>query len=374
MKRMHRVMKRVAPLIPEGVKEAIRDRVPMKAYDFERQRESAPVAEETRYDAPGSRYRFGIVEDAYRDHQYYISACREMGLSYEVVNLLGNDWIERFRAGAFDAVLVWPSSATLMAKQVYDYRLRILEHDLGTLVYPTWQECWLTEHKPRLRDWMDAHGVPHPATWVFHEPGEALDFAASAVLPVVAKTATGAGASGVSILRRRSDLVRFIRLAFGPGIRAKRFDAYDRQRGFVYLQEYLPDAEEWRMVRIGESFFGYRKERGPNGLHSASHKWSWIDPGIALLDLLETVTDAGGFTSMNVDVFRPPDGRLLVNELQTVFGCTTPAIYMKVDGVEGRYLRRKGAWSFDPGDFWRNHMCNLRLDYLLKVLDARRKR
>lgn len=373
MKTVHKVMKTVAPLLPGGLKEAIRSKVPMREYDYARQREAAPDADVTEMTVPGCRYRFAIVADLYQDHQYFVAACRDLGLSFKLVDLLADDWIARFRDGGFDAVLVWPSSVTTVVKATYDYRLRILEHDLGLLVYPTWEECWLTEHKPRLRDWMDAHRIPHPRTWVFHDVERARQFAREAELPIVCKTATGAGASGVAVIRTRKQLQTTIEQAFGPGLRAKRYDALDRQRGFVYLQEYFPDVDEWRMVRIGDSFFGYRKEKGADGLHSASHKWSWIDPGAELLDLLKRVTDAGGFTSMNVDIFKTPDGRLRVNELQTVFGCTTPAIYMKVNDVEGRYLHKNGAWVFDPGDFWSNHMCNLRLDYLLTVL-ARRSR
>ncbi len=372
MKTVHKVMRTLAPLLPTSLKETIRGVVPMKAYDYARQREVVLDQGPPQMTVPGSRYRFGIVDDLYQDHQYFMAACRDRGVSYEVVDLLADDWVDRFRNGTFDAVLVWPSSVTTVIKQTYDYRLRILEQDLGVCLYPTWQECWLTEHKPRLRDWMDAHGVPHPRTWVFHDEAQALDFARGASLPIICKTATGAGASGVSVIRHRRALERIVRESFGPGLRPKRYDAHDRQRGFVYLQEYLPDVDEWRMVRIGDSFFGYRKEKGADGLHSASHKWSWVDPGKELLDLLKQVTDIGGFTSMNVDVFLTKDGRLLVNELQTVFGCTTPAIYMKVKDVEGRYHWQDGAWCFEPGNYWHNHMCNLRIDHLVRTLDARR--
>ena len=374
MKVIHKLMRTLAPVLPEGFKETIRGVVPMKAYDYARQCEAAPDAGPVQMNAPGSRYRFAIVHDLYQDHQYFVAACRDLGLSYEVLDLLADDWVERYRTGRFDAVLVWPSSVTTVIKQVYDYRLRILEHDLGLRLYPTWQECWLTEHKPRLRDWMDAHDVPHPRTWVFHDEMEALTFARGATFPIVCKTATGAGASGVSIIRTRRALERVIRVAFGPGLRPRRYDAYDRQRGFIYLQEYLPHVDEWRMVRIGDSFFGYRKEKGADGLHSASHKWSWIDPGKDLLDLLKQVTDIGGFTSMDVDIFLTQDGRMLINELQTVFGCTTPAIYMKVNDIEGRYVHEDGTWKFEAGVYWANHMCNLRLEHLIRGLDARRGR
>jgi hypothetical protein len=368
MNKAHKLMKMFAPFLPAGVKESIRSHVSLRGYDFALQKEENPFAGMNEATFPGSQYRVGIVEDVNQDHQYYVAACRDLSLSYVVIDLLADNWVERFRDSQVDAVLVWPCSVSTVIKGVYDYRLRILEHDLGLVLYPTWQECWLTEHKPRLRDWLDAHQFPHPRTWVFHDRFEALDFARQAPLPIVSKTATGAGASGVTIIRERSVLIRIIKQAFGVGLRPRRYDPHDRQRGFVYLQEYFPDADEWRMVRIGDSYFGYRKEKGPDGLHSASHKWSWLDPGEELLDLLKQVTDAGAITSMDVDIFRTPDGRLFINEMQTVFGCTTPAIYMKVNGVEGRYLRDGKRWRFEAGNFWANHMCNLRIEYLLEKL------
>lgn len=369
---IYRVIRTTAPLFPGWFKEFVRSRRSFKAYDFAVLKADNPYRDMDEATFPNSRYRVGIIADDNQDHQHYVAACQNLALSYKVVDLLADDWVERFRQEHFDAVFVWPSCVTTVIKQVYDYRLRILEHDLCIRLYPTWQECWLTEHKPRLRDWLDAHRFSHPQTWVYYDQEQALEFARTATLPIVAKTATGAGASGVMIIRDRVRLNKIIKLAFSIGLRPKRYEAFDRQRGFVYLQEYLPDVEEWRMVRIGDSYFGYRKEKGPDGLHSASHKWSWLDPGKELLDLLKRVTDAGNLTSMDVDVFRTPDGRLLINELQTVFGCTTPVIYMKVNDVEGRYLVDRGAWKFEAGTrFWQNHMCDLRVEYVLEQLDRR---
>jgi glutathione synthase/RimK-type ligase-like ATP-grasp enzyme len=372
MNAFYRIIRSTAPYLPRWIKELVRSLVSAKDYDFAVQRASNPYCGMDEATYPGSRFRVGIVADINQDHQHYVAACRNLLLSYKVIDLLTDDWVSRFREERFDAVLVWPCCVTTVIKQVYDYRLRILEHDLGVLLYPTWQECWLTEHKPRLRDWLDAHGFAHPKTWVYHDRSQALAFAETVPLPIVSKTATGAGASGVTIVRDRDLLIRVIKQAFGAGLRPKRYEARDRQRGFVYLQEYLPDVHEWRMVRIGDSYFGYRKEKGADGLHSASHKWSWLDPGAELLNLLKAVTDAGGSTSMDVDVFLTPDGRLLINELQTVFGCTTPVIYMKVNDVEGRYLVEDGAWKFEAGTrFWQNHMCDLRVEYVLELLERR---
>jgi glutathione synthase/RimK-type ligase-like ATP-grasp enzyme len=368
MDTVYHFIKKGAPFIPEKLRLAIRGHINLTDYDIAQRKAANPYLNMLEQTYPESPFLFGIIEDVAQYHKYYIAACREMKLSYKVINILDNKWISNFRNSRCDAFLVWPTNCSTVYKQLFDYRLRILESEMGKTIFPTWQECWLTEHKPRLRDWMDAHGIPHPPTWVFYDRRNAISFAKDSPLPLIAKTATGASASGVQIVHSRTELMHVVRNAFGKGLCPRGYDPSDRQRGFIFLQEYLPKVDEWRMVRIGDSFFGYRKERGPTGLHSASHTWSWLDPSNELLDLIKNLTDTGGFTSMDVDIFLTKEGHLLVNECQTVFGCSTPAIQMKVNEIEGRYLWTDTGWCFEPGSFCANHMCNLRLEYLLRVL------
>jgi len=373
MKLQHQILQRLSPVVPAALRRALRTGFSFKEFDHARCRAANPYYGKPDESFPTSRFLFGIIEEITQYHKYYIAACRDLKVSYRLLSLMADDWLPKFRNSGCDAFLAWPSSDDTAFKSVFDYRLQILEYDLGRRLFPTWRECWLTEHKPRLRDWMDAYGIPHPKTWVFYSREAALAFAADADLPIVFKTATGGSASGIRIVRSRSELKQAIREAFGRGLCPYGYDPHDRQRGFAFLQEYLPDVQEWRMVRIGDSFFGYRKEKGPSGLHSASHTWSWLDPGPDLLNLLKRVTDSGDFTSMDVDVFRTTDGRLLVNECQTVFGCSTPAIQMKVSDVEGRYVWTKQGWRFERGEFCQNHMCNLRVKYLISVLEHDRR-
>ena len=352
----------------------MREYISMAEIDQSRREKGNPyfgVSEET---FPESPVRLGIfVDHTGQMHKFYITACKEKGISFRVFDLTDPDnLLERLSLDDCDCYLVWPSSGSTIVKEFFDYRLYIIETCLRKRIFPTWKECWLTEHKPRLRDWLDANGFPHPNTWVFYSKTRALSFANSATLPLVAKTATGASASGISVLRTRKDLIAIIQKAFGRGLRPRGHDTHDRQWGFIYLQEFFPDVHEWRMVRIGDSYFGYRKEKGPSGLHSASHKWSWLDPGQKRLDLLREITERGGFKSMDIDLFEKPDGTLLVNELQTVFGCWTPEIQMKVNDIEGRYLFEDGIWTFEAGNFCSNQMCNLRLDYIIDSIVSKK--
>ena len=71
---------------------------------------------------------------------------------------------------------------------------------------------------------------------------------------------------------------------------------------------------------------------------------------------------------MDVDVFRTKQGELFVNELQTVFGATTPKEMLMIDGVEGRYRFYNGVWNFEIGNYSDNQCSNLRILYLLEEI------
>ena len=100
-----------------------------------------------------------------------------------------------------------------------------------------------------------------------------------------------------------------------------------------------------------------------------------VDPTDRLLELLHRVTTVTGMRSMAMDLFELPDGRLLINELQTVFGASVAVHQLKCDGEPGRMVRvEAGRWRFEAGDFARNACANLRLLDALKLLAEDRGR
>lgn len=357
--------------IPGKIRAVIRKRVSLQNYDIYRRRSYDTLSSEPEvFDSPSSPCILGIIRELFNYHKDYIRACRELGISYRIIDITGSDWLSVIKKTDCDAFLVWPTTIPVAYKALFDDRLRIMVEEVGKIIYPSLKELWLYESKLRTRDWLDANKIAYPETWVFYDRQEALDWIAEQKLPLVFKTSTGSSASGVHILKNDKQIRKLIRQAFAEGIQHPRMGPFERQRGSVYLQEYLPNVKEWRMVRIGDSYFGYRKEKGEGEFHSASHTWSWLDPPRPLLDMLRQVTEKGGFTSMDVDIFETEDGQLLVNELQTVFGATTPADQLRVDGRPGRYLydseTERDKWIFEEGDFSRNACANLRVEYLLK--------
>jgi hypothetical protein len=312
--------------------------------------------------------RLGIIKEFEHGHKHYIGACRDLGVPYRLVDISGPDWIDVVKNCGCDVFLVWPSGLITAWKQMFDERLKVIVKQLGKTIYPTYDEMWIYESKRRMHYWLEANKIPHPKTWVFYNRQEALGFAKEIELPVIIKIDLGSGASGVRIFQKRSALLRFVRRCFGKGIVRTGGDSRDRQWGSVVFQEYLPDVVEWRIIRMGDSYFGHQKLR-KGEFHSGSGKVGWYDPPKELFDFVRSVTDAGRFTSMDLDIFETGDGRFIVNELQCVFGSILP-YQMLVNGRAGRYLYEssRGSWAFEEGIFCQNACCNLRVEALVRGL------
>ena len=354
--------------VPRSFRHGVQRFVPLTATKLRYAERNNPLSAVVSSDEDtfGAGLRVGIVRNAAQYHRHYVAACLEIGVPFEVLDLSGPDWVARVQESACDAFLVWPDAHLASWNTMIKDRITVIESEMDLPVFPTVPEVWLYEDKRRMAYWLQAHSIPHPKTWIFHDAESCEAFIGSCDLPVVFKAVFGAGASGVRIFHERAALRRWVKKVFRKGFVPDGYDRRDRQWGSIVLQEFLPEITEWRLVRIGDSFFGHVKGQ-KEGMHSGSGVVEWDVPEGRHLDFLESVTDEGGFRSMDVDVFETPDGRLLVNELQTVFGASHSVDQLRVDGVPGRFLRGEGgAWVFEAGDFARNHCANERVRFVLE--------
>lgn len=339
-----------------------------------------PFDGQDEYVAPNSKYPFilGIIKQFRHYHKHYIAACRDLGVSYKVLDISGSDWIEVIKNSRCDAYLVWPTSITTTLRLMFNERLKVMVDDLGKIIYPSYDEVWLWDNKRGVRDWLVAHNVPHPKTWIFYDYESAKNYLNKAEFPIVFKTNHGYAATGVKILRKRSKALRIVKRAITRGIRLPGSHPGDYQWGSAILQEYLPDVREVRVVKMGESFFGFEKLK-VDDFHSGSGLCKYPKLSSDLLDFVENLCEKGKFTSMGVDVFITPDGNFLVNELQTVLGTITSMVrvgdansveHCVVDGKSGRMLKDSHTrqWRFEEGIFCQNALCNLRVQFVLSML------
>jgi len=330
------------------------------------------------------------------DHFLWVKACESHNdiLDFRIVNLTKNNWFEEIHKKKFDIMLAKPGGLTAPYKQLYDERIYILGKVLGYKIFPSPEEIFIYENKRFLSFWLKANNIPHPVTYIFYEKKEAQTFIKNSDYPLVAKTNIGASGSGVKVLYDFKEAHKYIDRGFskegvskrsGPNFAkgdwinrglhyvlnpkdiTKKRSIYkskrlDRQKGYVILQEYIQHEYEWRVVRIGDSFFAHKKLRKGEKASGALIK-GYNNPPFALLDFVKQVTDKHKFLSQAVDVFETERG-YLVNEMQCIFGQSDP-YQMLVDGIPGRYIYLNYVWMFEEGDFTSNQCYSLRLEYVL---------
>lgn len=347
-----------------------------------------------------NKYRFAIMSnEVNNDHQNWIEACEKNKnkVEYKVINMTMGTWLDEILAYKADFHLLKPGGRTQQFKNLYEERSYIISKVLGLPVFPSFDEVYIYENKRMLSYYLSALGVPHPATYVFYSIEEANLFAQNCSLPIVGKLNIGAAGSGITIIRTRTELQKYITNMFNYGISNKvgprllkgnlsnriirkilhpaelidRLETYrliknDVQSGFLIFQEYIPHNFEWRVVRIGNSFFAHRKiKKGEKA--SGTLKKQFIDPPKNLLNFVKNITDRLHFYSQAIDIFESSKEPYLINEMQCIFGQAYP-YQMLVEGKPGQYKFYEGEWQFEEGLFNTNSSFDLRLQYVLEVL------
>ena len=334
------------------------------------------------------------------DHLPWIAALEEsdQALVWSVIDLTRNDWMEELQGDRFDYYLARPPGLTSRFKQLYDERIYIVSKVLEYPVYPSYEEIAIYENKRMLSYFLKANQIPHPDTNVFYYPEEARKYISTCRFPLVAKTNIGASGSGIKLIRTIDEGMLYVEQAFGeqgikqrwgpnlksgnyirrafhylrkPGDISGKLDTYrtkkkELQRDFVIFQEHCPHEYEWRVVRIGDSFFAHKKMAMQDKASGSLIK-EYENPPLSLLDFVKDITDRYRFYSQAIDIFETGKEKYLVNEMQCFFGQSDP-YQMLVDGKPGRYVNPGKSWSFEEGDYNRNQCYNLRLEYVLEKL------
>lgn len=348
-----------------------------------------------------AKVKIGILaNELINDHQPWVEACekKKEDVDFKIINLTKDNWLDEVQADRFDILLTKPGGISSRFKQLYDERVYLLKNAMGFRLYPDDEEVYIYENKRFLYSWLASHHIPLPQTRIFYDLNDALDYLETSEYPVVAKLNIGASGKGVSILKNKSEAVSYTRRAFWKGISAKSGPNWDKdspltkivnlisrpalllekkriyslqrseiQQGYVLFQEFINHTFEWRVVRIGDSFFAHKKlKKGDKASGSLLKDYS--DPPADLIDFVYEITERFHFYSQAVDIFEPSKGHYIVNEMQCIFGQSDP-YQMKVGGVPGRYIRRSGQWIFEPGDFNSLMGYLLRLEHVINILN-----
>jgi glutathione synthase/RimK-type ligase-like ATP-grasp enzyme len=325
-------------------------------------------------------------------------ACSKKKLNYTVINLTSSNWLKMIKAEKFHFFLLKPPGLLTHYKTLYDERLFIIAKILKFPTFPSFEEVYIYENKKLLSYFLEANHLPHPKTYVFYLKQEAKQFVLNSSFPIVAKTSIGASGSGVQFLKNKKQALKYIKNAFSAkGIRRRLgpnrvtgspgkwitkaiekpsyfvrklkeyFSIYKHgERDFLVFQEYIPHDFEWRIVRIGDSYFGHKKIKS-NEKASGSKGIDYSNPSESILNFTRNICEKYNFHFMALDVFEDGQGGYLINEMQTIFGHVQDHI-LEVNGIPGRYILKNSKWVFEKGYFNTNESYDLILESALDLL------
>jgi glutathione synthase/RimK-type ligase-like ATP-grasp enzyme len=238
-------------------------------------------------------------------------------------------------------------------------------------------ECLFYENKRSLVNWLDYYKLPHPHTVVLGRRKEAMDYVEHAKYPFVSKRAIGSAASGVIIVKSKIHAKVLVNQFFGWGVPGftlgkiywswvkKKYllpSLGTEQKHYMICQDFCDVRWEHRIIRIGNTFLGYKKVVGKHGFASGSGLAAWGEPPREVLDMVRDITDKFGFRSIAIDIFETGDGKYLINEMQALFGSVERSL-LNIDGKDGRYVYENGEYKFEEGYY------NVKRCYELRVLD-----
>ncbi|GAA4244237.1 hypothetical protein [Winogradskyella damuponensis] len=315
-----------------------------------------------------SKYTVGIIKEKWHLHYNYVKACEDLKLSYVIIDFFSKDWLQNLKSKSIDFLIARPSVQYTPWKDMFDNRLKLLNDSYDIPVFPNYNELWIWESKLRTLDWLKVNDLPHPSSYIFYDNNELLDFASTCKYPIVYKASSGSGASGVKILKNSSELKSVTKKVFNSGIRSYRKHKLDKEHGFVILQDYLNDVKEWRIIRIGDYYFGFEKLK-EGQFHSGSKNFGYGMPPIECLNLVKDITDKYKIYYADIDVFVTTDNQLLVNEVQPYFGQKGDRELLQINNESGRlyYDTNNHEWVFEKGKFCKNNLCNLRISEMIKT-------
>lgn len=321
---------------------------------------------------PQREYTFGfLMNPGDYDVKNIRNACNTLGVNFIIYDINNPSLYKELSISECDGIFIYPVYGYVTMRNAFHEAAQILSSETGLKIYPSLRELNIYESKRTLAHFLAINGIPHPETSVFLDFKSARNFIETSKFPLVFKTHTGASAKGVEILKNKKQALKLARqLFYKYYYRKMEIEKRSIEWGYMLLQEYIDDAKEYRIIKVGDSWFGYQKWKSQNQVFlSGSGFQKMINPSEDILNFCYDIAFNYHFTTMCFDIFENKQGEFLVNELQTWFGSYDPS-EMFVDNIPGRYRKVEGKWIFEQGFFNTHGSMPLRLIHFISLLQG----
>jgi len=284
----------------------------------------------------------------------WIAYLTERRIDHRVVNGFHTQIVEDLRGCS---ALLWHFHLSTMRDLRYARHVLHAAEALGLRVFPNYATCWHYDDKVAQKYLLEAVSAPLVPTWIFHDRGEALNWAASAAWPKVFKLRRGAGSVNVRLVNSRNEANKLIMKMFGPGMKAtarpgevlrinrgqfstvskcvarlerlpgalRRRSRFPREQDYALFQEFIPgNLFDTRITTIGNrAFCFHRAVRKGDFRASGSGHLLYPKPDAGDMDAIGAafaISRRLGFQSMAYDFLTDVNsGHRLVSEISFAY-------------------------------------------------------
>lgn len=279
----------------------------------------------------------------------YERFARNNNLQYSFYNIHKDNWITEARN--FDLIIWRPfCDPALLYEDIT--KAAYIEKFLKIPCHPSSCELWTYEDKIRQYYHLSSSGLPMIPTFISFDEEECLEKLRTFEYPLVSKSYIGSSSFGVSLLKNETEARRHIKKAFSGGIDTG--FPYFRQKGYVYLQKYLDDAEyDLRIILVGSRIFGYYRMRPKHDFRASGaglvdHRELPVEVVLLAIKAKEVMPA----TVLAVDFLKSrKENKYYISE--TSISITVDMIRnLEVNGIIGYHTLKNGALEFHPARVW----------------------
>ena len=271
-------------------------------------------------------------------------------IKYSFLNIHSENWIREARN---HDLIIWRPFSDPATMYEQSTKISFIENYLKIRCHPSSNELWTYEDKVRVYFLLKLHHLPVIPTFISFDERECMAKLDSFQYPLVSKANVGSSSYSVKKLNSRSATKRFIQKAFSTGV-ASGFP-YFRQKGYVYLQQYISDAlYDLRIILIGKKIFGYYRMKPGNDFR-ASGAGLIVEGGRLPLDAVKMafkVKEIMPSTMLAVDFLKSVNEEChRIIETSINIDIISPS-QLKCEGISGYYTLNEEILEFHEGKFW----------------------
>lgn len=270
----------------------------------------------------------------------WVAYCDRHKIDYDLVDCYSPDFIESLPSYS---VLLWHFSHYSKKDMTFARSILRASYELGVSTFPGVNDSWHFDDKVAQDYYLKAIGASIPRSIVFYELGDVARWLErGASLPVVAKLKGGSGAHNVRLLSCSEEVTSYAnRMLKGEGIssspsisfktissmrsmksfsdfwgRFKRIPDFlmtlrkasslDREHGYVYLQEFIPnDGYDLKVVVVGDKLSYICRRSRADDFRASGGGDVFYDRGLVTPEVIQLCFDTSekiGSRCMGFDV------------------------------------------------------------------------